>query len=85
MLNKILRYLGVTIEDDVKFGQFEPFLSFPWNLLRVKRGVTTFAKVQLIPFEIQMKGDGYVNETVIGEESNLRNATTILPGKSTFS
>jgi acetyltransferase-like isoleucine patch superfamily enzyme len=77
--NALLRWLGADIEDDVKLCQFKPILHFPSNLLKIERGVTTFAKVVLAPFEITLTGHCYVNTIVLGSDSNLANGCILMP------
>ncbi|CAF4024647.1 unnamed protein product, partial [Adineta steineri] len=76
----ILRWLGAHIEDNVKIGEIHTFLSYPTNLLHFERGVTTFGSVLLVPTELTLSGDHYVDYITLGSYTNLGNGCSILPG-----
>jgi hypothetical protein len=76
----LLRWLGAYIEDDVKLAEIVPLLRFPSNLLKIERGVTTFARVILAPFEIIDTIDLSFDYISLGSDSNLGNGCTLIPG-----
>ncbi|CAF1423827.1 unnamed protein product [Adineta steineri] len=76
----ILRWLGAQVEDDVKLAEIDTFLSYPTNLLKFERGVTSFAYVSLIPTEMTLEGDHRVDCITLGSHTNLANMCSILPG-----
>ncbi|CAF4081874.1 unnamed protein product, partial [Adineta steineri] len=76
----VLRWLGAHIEDNVKIGEIHTFLSYPTNLLHFERGVTTFGSVLLVPTELTLSGDHYVDYITLGSYTNLGNGCSILPG-----
>ncbi|CAF1535542.1 unnamed protein product, partial [Adineta steineri] len=76
----ILRWLGAQVEDDVKLSSIDIFLSYPTNLLKLERGVTSFAYVLLVPTEMTLEGDHRVDWITLGSHTNLANICSILPG-----
>ncbi|CAF0893972.1 unnamed protein product [Adineta steineri] len=76
----ILRWLGAQVEDDVKLGDIDIFLSYPTNLLKLETGVTSFAYVLLVPTEMTLEGDHRVDYLTLGSHTNLANGCSILPG-----
>jgi len=76
----LLRWLGADIENDVKLGEISPFLSYPTNLLKLKRGVTSFGSALLVPAEITMLGNFRVDIIEVGAHANLGNGCSLLPG-----
>lgn len=76
----VLRWLGAYVEDDVKIGELREILYFPSNLLTCKHGVITFSAVMLSPFEITNDGLCCVENIHLGANTNIGNASTILPG-----
>ncbi|CAF4058690.1 unnamed protein product, partial [Adineta steineri] len=76
----ILRWLGAQVEDDVKLANIDIFLSYPTNLLKLERGVTSFGYVLLVPTEMTLEGDHRVDWITLGCHTNLANGCSILPG-----
>ncbi|CAF4084941.1 unnamed protein product, partial [Adineta steineri] len=76
----ILRWLGAQVEDDVKLANIDIFLSYPTNLLKLERGVTTFGYVLLVPTEMTLEGDHRADWITLGSYTNLANGCSILPG-----
>ncbi|CAF3497574.1 unnamed protein product [Adineta steineri] len=76
----ILRWLGAQVEDDVKLGNIDIFLSYPTNLLKLETGVTSFGYVLLVPTEMTLEGDHRVDCITLGSHTNLGNFCSILPG-----
>ncbi|CAF3868594.1 unnamed protein product [Adineta steineri] len=76
----ILRWLGAQVEDDVKLGNIDIFLSYPTNLLKIETGVTSFGYVLLVPTEMTLEGDHRVDCITLGSHTNLGNFCSILPG-----
>ncbi|CAF1334885.1 unnamed protein product [Adineta steineri] len=62
----VLRWLGAQIEDNVKIGEIDTFLSYPTNLLHFETGVTTFGSVLLVPTELTLSGSHLASEIMIG-------------------
>ncbi|CAF3886038.1 unnamed protein product [Adineta steineri] len=76
----ILRWIGAQVEDNVKLGEIDTFLSYPTNLLKLETGVTSFADVLLVPTEMTLSGDHRVDCITLGSHTNLGNFCSILPG-----
>nr|ACD54728.1 non-ribosomal peptide synthetase, NRPS-like protein [Adineta vaga] len=76
----ILRWLGAHIEDDVRLAEFQQILNFPSNLLKAKRGATTFAGATLAPFEVTHDGKCRMEEIHLGSDVNLGNWCVLMPG-----
>ncbi|CAF1213842.1 unnamed protein product [Adineta steineri] len=76
----ILRWLGAQVEDDVKLANIDIFLSYPTNLLKLERGVTSFGYVLLVPTEMTLEGDHRVDWITLGSHTNLANGCSVLPG-----
>ncbi|CAF1179572.1 unnamed protein product [Adineta steineri] len=76
----ILRWLGAQVEDDVKLANIDIFLSYPTNLLKLEREVTSFGYVLLVPTEMTLEGDHRVDWITLGSHTNLANGCSILPG-----
>jgi acetyltransferase-like isoleucine patch superfamily enzyme len=80
LIPAILRWLGASIADDVKIGDFRHILYFPPNLLDIESGVTTFGGVILAPFEITKEGLCYIDKIHLGLGTNFGNSCRLMPG-----
>ncbi|CAF1433012.1 unnamed protein product [Didymodactylos carnosus] len=83
----ILRSLGAEIDlnnhDDIKIGYLHYFLHYPSNLLTIKNGLTTNARVVLVPFDLSCRGQYItVNRITFGEGVTCGNDCTIHQGST---
>lgn len=76
----LLRFLGATMEEDVKLGNIDLLLDFPSNLLACKRGVTAFGGVILAPFEVMDSNTFRIDHIYLGSNTNLGNGCILMPG-----
>ncbi|CAF0897146.1 unnamed protein product [Adineta steineri] len=76
----VLRWLGAHIEETVKLGKINTFLSCPTNLLKFEMGVITYGGVLIVPTELTLSGDHRVDQIMLGSHTNLGNRSLILPG-----
>ncbi|CAF4135124.1 unnamed protein product [Rotaria sp. Silwood2] len=77
--DRLMPSLCIELLDGVKIAEFQNILCFPSNLLNIERGVTTFGRVNLAPFEMTKEGLCYLNEIHLGSYVNLTNGCTIMP------
>ncbi|CAF3629002.1 unnamed protein product [Rotaria sordida] len=77
----ILSWLGVDIQGtNIKLANVVPFLRFPSHLLFIGDNVTTFGDAQLVPFDVDNRGQCTVDSVKLNNGVTLGNDCSVHPG-----
>ncbi|CAF4289989.1 unnamed protein product [Rotaria sp. Silwood2] len=80
---RILSWLGVDIQGtNIKLANVLPFLRFSSRLLSIGDNVTTFGEVQLVPFDVDSRGQCTVDFVSLSNGVTLGNECSVHPGAS---
>ncbi|UJR17611.1 hypothetical protein I4U23_004507 [Adineta vaga] len=81
---KILQWLGTIIQDQtqIKIADFNFFLKYPSNLLKLNHHLTTVGKVLFVPFNLNPENSFYcsTDDIQIDHNTMIGNCCTIHPG-----